>query len=52
VIVSGIGIDIGGESVPISPFALQQTGVTEADIENYFLHIPDLQAGLADLLNV
>lgn len=52
IVVSGIGIDIGGESVPISPFALTQTGVTEADIENYFLHIPDLQAGLADLLNI
>lgn len=52
IVVSGIGIDIGGESVPISPFALSQTGVTEADIETYFVHIPDLQAGLADLLNV
>ncbi|TGL41521.1 HDOD domain-containing protein [Leptospira perdikensis] len=52
IVVSGIGIDIGGESVPISPFALNQTGVTEADIETYFVHIPDLQAGLADLLNV
>ncbi|TGM06602.1 HDOD domain-containing protein [Leptospira jelokensis] len=52
IIVSGIGIDIGGESVPISPFALSQTGVTDADIETYFVHIPDLQAGLADLLNV
>ncbi|MBM9590915.1 HDOD domain-containing protein, partial [Leptospira sp. 201903075] len=47
IVVSGIGIDIGGESVPISPFALSQTGVTEADIETYFVHIPDLQAGLA-----
>ncbi|TGN14516.1 HDOD domain-containing protein [Leptospira ilyithenensis] len=52
IIVSGIGIDIGGESVPISPLALSLTGITDADIENYFLHIPDLQAGLADLLNV
>ncbi|MDZ4726313.1 MAG: HDOD domain-containing protein [Leptospira sp.] len=52
IVVSGIGIDIGGESVPISPFALTQTGITEADIQNYFLHIPDLQAGLADLLNI
>ncbi|MCZ8154489.1 MAG: HDOD domain-containing protein [Leptospira sp.] len=52
VVVSGIGIDIGGESVPISPFALEQTGVTEADIESFFLHIPELQANLADLLNV
>lgn len=52
IVVSGIGIDIGGESVPISPFALSQTGVTEVDIETYFVHIPDLQAGLADLLNV
>ncbi|TGL20766.1 HDOD domain-containing protein [Leptospira yanagawae] len=52
IVVSGIGIDIGGESVPISPFALSQTGVTDADIETYFVHIPDLQAGLADLLNV
>ncbi|TGN19667.1 HDOD domain-containing protein [Leptospira idonii] len=52
IVVSGIGIDIGGESVPISPFALSQTGITEQDIESYFVHIPDLQAGLADLLNV
>ncbi|TGL09382.1 HDOD domain-containing protein [Leptospira bouyouniensis] len=52
IVVSGIGIDIGGESVPISPFALSQTGVTDSDIETYFVHIPDLQAGLADLLNV
>ncbi|MDF3819920.1 HDOD domain-containing protein [Leptospira sp. 96542] len=52
IVVSGIGIDIGGESVPISPFALQQTGITDQDIETYFVHIPDLQAGLADLLNV
>jgi HD-like signal output (HDOD) protein len=52
IVVSGIGIDIGGESVPISPFALSQTGITEADIETYFVHIPDLQAGLADLLNI
>lgn len=52
IVVSGIGIDIGGESVPISPFALSQTGITESDIETYFVHIPDLQAGLADLLNI
>lgn len=52
IIVSGIGIDIGGETTPISPFALSQTGVTEEDIQTYFLHIPDLQAGLADLLSI
>ncbi len=50
VIVSGIGIDIGGESTPISPFALEKTGITEKDIETFFLHIPELQAALADLL--
>ncbi|GBF51866.1 signal transduction protein [Leptospira ryugenii] len=52
IVVSGIGIDIGGESVPLSPFALQKTGITDLDIQNYFTHIPDLQAGLADLLNM
>lgn len=50
VTVAGIGIDIGGESTPISLFALEKTGITESDIESFFLHIPELQAGLADLL--
>lgn len=50
VIVSGVGIDIGGASVPLSPFALSQTGMTEKDIESFFMHIPEMQAGLADLL--
>lgn len=52
IVVSGIGIDIGGESVPISDFALTQTGITDADLETYFIHIPEMQANLADLLIV
>ncbi|WCL47627.1 HDOD domain-containing protein [Leptospira sp. GIMC2001] len=49
-IVSGIGIDIGGISIPISPIALEQTGITDKDIEMYFMKIPEIEKHLTDLL--
>lgn len=49
--VSGIGIDIGGISVPLSKFALDKTGVTDKDIELYFMKLPELEAHIAELIN-
>ena len=48
-IVSGIGIDIGGISHPLSRKALELTGVTEKDIEEYFIYLPEIEKSIADL---
>lgn len=48
-IISGIGIDIGGINHELSPFALQQTGVSDSDLEVYYMEIPDLQRQISDL---
>jgi putative nucleotidyltransferase with HDIG domain len=50
-IVSGIGIDIGGTNQELSPFALQKTGVTDADVELYFTNMPELQKSISELKN-
>ncbi|MCG9876154.1 MAG: HDOD domain-containing protein [Leptospiraceae bacterium] len=50
-VISGIGIDIGGISIPLSKFALDKTGVTEKDIELYFMKLPELEAHIAELIN-
>lgn len=50
-VVSGIGIDIGGISVPLTKLALEKTGVTDADIQAYFMKIPELEKHISDLLN-
>jgi HD-like signal output (HDOD) protein len=46
---SGIGVDIGGLLLPLSPYAVDKTGITEFDIENYFVHLPEIQRKIADL---
>ncbi|MBE7413447.1 MAG: HDOD domain-containing protein [Leptospiraceae bacterium] len=51
-IVSGVGIDIGGISQPLSKVALQVTGVTEKDLQDYYLMIPDLEKSLAELKSI
>jgi len=50
-VVSGIGIDIGGISVPLSKFALDKTGVTDKDIELYFMKIPELETQISELVS-
>jgi putative nucleotidyltransferase with HDIG domain len=50
-IISGIGIDIGGINHELSSFALKQTGVTDSDLEQYYMEIPDLQKQIIDLKN-
>lgn len=51
-IISGIGIDIGGLSHELSPLAVKLTGVTEADIEAFFVTIPELQKSIIDLQSI
>ncbi|MDX1959804.1 MAG: HDOD domain-containing protein [Leptospiraceae bacterium] len=50
-IICGIGIDIGGTALELSNFALQTTGVSEADVELYFTNIPELQKSISELKN-
>ncbi|MCC5816332.1 MAG: HDOD domain-containing protein [Leptospira sp.] len=50
-VVSGVGIDIGGISIPLTKIALDKTGVTDADIQAYFMKIPELEKHIAELLN-
>lgn len=50
-IVSGIGIDVGGISIPISKFALEKTGVTDQDIQMYYTKIPELEKNISELLS-
>lgn len=50
-VVSGIGIDVGGISIPLSQFALTKTGVTDTDIQMYFMRIPEIEKHISDLLN-
>ncbi|MCB1142646.1 MAG: HDOD domain-containing protein [Leptospiraceae bacterium] len=48
-IVSGIGIDIGGINQELSPFAMEQTGMTDKDLEVIFTHLPEIQKSLNEL---
>lgn len=50
-VVSGIGIDIGGLTQELSPFALKTTGVTEDDIQKYYIYLPELEKSIYDLKN-
>ncbi len=50
-IVSGIGIDVGGISIPLQKFALDKTGVTDSDIQMYFMRLPELEKQIQELLN-
>lgn len=49
-VVSGVGIDIGGISIPLTKFALDKTGITDADIQTYFMKIPELEKHISELL--
>lgn len=51
-IISGIGIDIGGINHELSPFALEQTGVNDNDLEQYYTEIPELQKKIIELKNI
>ena len=51
-VVSGIGIDIGGISTPLSPFALEKTGLSEADIQSFFVQIPEIETSIQDLRKI
>lgn len=51
-IVSGIGIDIGGISHPLSPFALEKLGVKDSDLQLYYTLIPEMQKHISELLAV
>lgn len=51
-IISGIGIDIGGINHELSPFSLQQTGVNDKDLEQYYTEIPELQKRIAEIKNL
>lgn len=48
-VISGIGIDIGGISHELSPNAIKILGITEQDIESYYITIPELQKSIVDL---
>ena len=48
-VISGIGIDIGGISHELSPNAIKILGITEGDIESYYITIPELQKSIVDL---
>ncbi|MCB1191812.1 MAG: HDOD domain-containing protein [Leptospiraceae bacterium] len=51
-IISGVGIDIGGISHDLSEFALNITGVTDKDIEEYYLTIPELEKSISELQSI
>ncbi len=48
-IISGIGIDIGGLSNKLSKEAVDLLGITEAELEAFFISIPDIQKSIAEL---
>jgi HD-like signal output (HDOD) protein len=50
-VVSGIGIDLGGISIPLNQFALTKTGVIDTDIQMYFMKIPEIEKHISELLN-
>ncbi len=51
-IISGVGIDIGGISHDLSEYALKLTGVTDKDIEEYYLTIPELEKSIIELQSI
>lgn len=51
-IVSGIGIDIGGINHEISGESLKLTGVTDKDLESYYLLIPEIENSISELKNI
>lgn len=50
-VVSGIGIDVGGISIPLTQFALTKTGIQDTDIQAYFMKIPEIERHISELLN-
>ena len=46
------GIDIGGISHELSAHSVKLLNVTEADIETYYLSIPDIQKSIIDLQSI
>ncbi|HRG47588.1 MAG: HDOD domain-containing protein [Leptospiraceae bacterium] len=51
-VISGIGIDIGGISHELSAQAVKILGITESDIESYYLSIPEIQKSIVDLQSI
>jgi len=49
-IVSGIGIDIGGLTNPLSEEAVKLLGITEEDLQKYYLLLPELEEQIAELI--
>lgn len=52
VILSGMGIDIGGLRTPLSPQALKIVGVTDSDLQMYYTLLPEIARHLAELIAV
>ncbi|EPG72816.1 HDIG domain protein [Leptospira fainei serovar Hurstbridge str. BUT 6] len=52
VILSGMGIDIGGLRTPLSPQALKVAGVTDSDLQMYYTLLPEIARHLAELVAV
>ncbi|EQA46307.1 HDIG domain protein [Leptospira broomii serovar Hurstbridge str. 5399] len=52
VILSGMGIDIGGLRTPLSPQALKIAGVTDSDLQMYYTLLPEIARHLAELIAV
>ncbi|EQA35790.1 HDIG domain protein [Leptospira inadai serovar Lyme str. 10] len=52
VILSGMGIDIGGLRTPLSPQALKVAGVTDGDLQMYYTLLPEIARHLAELIAV
>lgn len=52
VILSGMGIDIGGLRNPLSPKALQIVGVNDGDLQMYYTLLPEMTKHIAELISV
>ncbi|TGK03930.1 HDOD domain-containing protein [Leptospira semungkisensis] len=52
VLVGGMGIDIGGLRIPLSPKALQIAGVTEGDLQMYYTLLPEMAKHIEELISV
>lgn len=49
-IISGIGIDIGGLTNPLSNEALKLIGITEEDLQKYYILLPEIEHQVAELI--
>ncbi|MCB1173038.1 MAG: HDOD domain-containing protein [Leptospiraceae bacterium] len=49
VLSAGVGVDVGGLSMPLSQFAMRTLNFSDRDMEFYYTSVPELMEKLADL---